>query len=98
MADEALIKQAVHKYLSQHFQSVEIKRTGRLPGENGGTVLSIVTDEDEYELRLMDEITAARDVGTIVTMLEEALTAQVMRDLVGFPVTVNRNGCVLDNF
>ena len=92
--DEAALTEAVMTYLARHFSQVAI--TGTVPFDRDGHGVSFLVDtgEGEYRLNVLDEAVAGLDRDGMVELLEGNRVASVMRDLVGFPLTLTRSGCI----
>ena len=96
MIDPETLEAELITYLSGKFSDVKITQIARLFSDKG-TAFRIVADNEEYQLRILDEVLVHENITDLVTFLEGSSTDQVMRSLIGFPVTITHNGCVFDD-
>ena len=86
---------ALRAYLERHFAgaSIEIARTEA----DEGCRCTVATDDGQYRLIVLDEAFSGPGCAEVGEQLEVFQVARVMRDVVGFPITVTRSGCVFDD-
>ncbi len=92
--DQATLTAAVTAYLARHFAQVAVKEVAPFDGDGRGAALLIEADGGEYRLNVLDEVVAGLDRDGAVALLEDNRVASVMRDLIGFPVTLTGSGCI----
>ena len=94
LVNAKVMVEAVTAYLAQHFDQVEVKSTAPFNRDGTGLTLQIEADGGQYRLNVLDEAVASFDLDAIVELLADNRVVSVMRDLVGFPVTLTASGCI----
>lgn len=86
-------KKVIEQYLNSHFAGAEIRI---VRGQKDDAFLCHIQDSDgeAYELVVMDEALSGNPE-EMLALLERYGPAQVLREVVGFPITVTRSGCII---
>ena len=83
---------ALRAYLARHFAGAEIT-VARAPREQG-YLCTVTANRERYRLTVFDEAFSGPGYAGAEARLEAFRVAYVMRDMVGFSVTVTHNGCI----
>ena len=86
---------ALRAYLERNFSGSKIDV---VRGSKDDRYLCTITGGgDHYQLTVLDEAFSGPGFAGACSQLEAFQTASVMRDMIGFPVTVTQNGCIFDD-
>ncbi len=89
-----MITDAVTVYLAKHFGEVAVRERMPFDRDGHGVAFLIEADGVEYRLNILDDVVAGLDKNAVVELLGSNQVVSVMRDLVGFPVTLTASGCI----
>ena len=92
-----LLQQALTAYLQRHFQTVEIRQSQRTHKDDG-TAFLVHAEQEDYTVIITDDAIADNATAEdLAQNFEQYNLANVMRDLIGFAVTVTDSGCIFEN-
>ena len=94
-ADNAAERRAgvIRAYIASHFADAQVEM--RRDDKDEGFVCDIKTGDGEtYQMLVMDEALSGGD-REMLAQLETYNPARVLREVIGFPVSVTASGCIV---
>ncbi len=92
MADEDEVLAAIKKYIIENFPDATIEQWEDVKQDSLN--FRIIENDKTYTLRVMQECYLEDSLQDMHTMLENYNVAQVLRDIIDFPIVVTNSGCI----